>query len=200
MKKTKKDSKNFLKNNYLQSWKYLKEARNFIYAIMIIFFVFVLVGFFIPAPNFIVEQILEFISELIEKTQYMSQWELIKFIFLNNLQASFFGVILGIFLGIFPIIIAVANGYILGFVSLISVMNEGGSILWKLFPHGIFELPAIFISLGLGLKLGSFIFQKKKFNLFKEYFWNSIRVFLFIVIPLLIIAAIIEGILFFIVK
>ncbi len=200
MKKTKEGSKNFLKNNYIQSWKYLKEARNFIYAIMIIFFVFVLVGFFIPAPNFIVEQILEFISELIEKTQYMSQWELIKFIFLNNLQASFFGVILGIFLGIFPIIIAVVNGYILGFVALISVINEGSSILWKLFPHGIFELPAIFISLGLGLKLGSFIFQKNKFNLFKEYFWNSIRVFLFIVIPLLITAAIIEGILFFIVK
>jgi len=200
MKKTKRSDRNLLKNNYFQSWKYLKESKNFIYIIMVLFFVFALIGFFIPAPNFIVEQILEFINELLEKTQYMSQWGLIQFIFLNNLQTSFFGIILGIFLGILPIIATVVNGYVLGFVTSLSVVSGGGSVLWKLLPHGIFELPAVFISLGLGLKLGSFIFQKKKFDLFKEYFWNSIKVFLFIIIPLLIIAAIIEGTLIFFVK
>ena len=200
MKKTKRSDRNLLKNNYFQSWKYLKESKNFIYIIMVLFFVFALIGFFIPAPNFIVEQILEFINELLEKTQYMSQWGLIQFIFLNNLQTSFFGIILGIFLGILPIIATVVNGYVLGFVTSLSVVSGGGSVLWKLLPHGIFELPAVFISLGLGLKLGSFIFQKKKIDLFKEYFWNSIKVFLFIIIPLLIIAAIIEGTLIFFVK
>jgi len=69
--------------------------------------------------------------------------------------------------------------------------------LWKLFPHGIFELPAVFISLALGMKLGTFIFQKKKMNSFKDYLWNSFRIFIFVVIPLLVIAAFIEGYLFY---
>jgi len=194
----KKSKKEFnLKEEYNKSWNYLKESKNFIYIIAIIFFTFVLFGFFIPAPEVVVEQILEFIKELIEKTQNMSQGQLIKFIFFNNLQTSFFGIILGLFFGIFPIIAAIANGYLLGFVSSITVESEGGLILWRLLPHGIFELPAVFISLGLGLKFGTFIFQKRKLDSFNEYFWNSIRVFLFVVVPLLAIAGIIEGILVF---
>ena len=194
----KKNKKEFnLKEEYKKSWDYLKESRNFIYIIVAVFFVFSLIGFFIPASDSLTEQILNFIKELLERTGDMSQGELIGFIFLNNLQSSFYGMIFGIFLGIFPIIAAIANGYLLGFVSLISVESAGGSVLLKLLPHGIFELPAIFISLGLGLKFGMFIFQKKKMDSFKEYLWNSLRVFLFIVVPLLIIAGIIEGSLIF---
>ena len=107
--------------------------------------------------------------------------------------------IFGVLLGIFPIIAAIANGYLLGFVASISVGNVGFLVLWRLLPHGIFELPAIFISLGLGLKFGTFIFQKRKLESFKEFFWSSLRVFLLIVIPLLVIAGIIEGSLMFIV-
>ena len=188
-----------LKEEYKQSWNYLKESKNFIYIIIAVFFVFVLIGFFIPAPDSLVEQILKFIEELIEQTQGMSQGGLIKFIFLNNLQSSFYGMMLGILLGIFPILAAIANGYLLGFVSSMSVENGGFLVLWRLLPHGIFELPAIFISLGLGLKFGTFIFQKRKLEIFKEYFFNSLRVFFLIILPLLIIAGIIEGSLIFLV-
>jgi len=69
--------------------------------------------------------------------------------------------------------------------------------LWRILPHGIFELPAVFIALGMGLKFGGFIFQKEKIKSLREYFWNSLRVFLFVVLPLLIIAGIIEGTLIF---
>lgn len=193
----KRTKKNFLKENYSKSWNYLKESKNFIYIIIAIFFVFALVGFFVPVPDSIAEQILNFIKELIERTQGMSQLELIKFIFFNNLQSSFFGMIFGVLLGIFPVIAIIINGYLLGFVALISVESGGFLVLWKLLPHGVFELPAIFVSLGLGLKFGTFIFQEDKIESFKEYFWNSLRVFLFIIIPLLIIAGIIEGSLIF---
>jgi len=56
-------------------------------------------------------------------------------------------------------------------------------------------LPAIFLSFGLGIKLGTFILQKKKIESFKDYFLNSLRVFFFVILPLLIVAAIIEGVL-----
>jgi stage II sporulation protein M len=191
---------NFLKDNYYKSWKYIKESKKFIYSVVIIFFIFSIVGFFIPAPEFIGKEILRFIKDLIEKTSTMSLLELIKFLFVNNLQSGFYGLFFGIILGIFPIIAAVANGYLLGFVASMSVQSAGSLILWRLLPHGIFELPAIFISLGLGLKLGMFIFHKEKILVFREYFKNSVRVFLSIVIPLLLIAGIIEGILFFTLK
>ena len=188
-----KKNKFNLKREYKDSWNYIKESRNFIYSIVGVFFGFALIGFFVPASEEITKIILEFIEKLLEQTKDMSQGELIKFIFVNNLQSSFFGLIFGVALGIFPVLAAVANGYVLGFVGAMSAEAEGIFVLWRILPHGIFELPAIFISLGMGLKLGSFIFRKEKGKFFRKCFWNSLRVFLFVVVPLLIIAAIIEA-------
>ena len=192
-----KKGQNSIRNLYSESWNFLKESRNFIYVVILIFVFSALIGFFIPASEVIKNKIIDFIKNLISETEGLSQFELIKFIFLNNVQSSFFAMILGIFLGIFPIITMVANGYLLGFVALLSVNAEGVFILWRLFPHGIFELPAIFISAGLGLKLGSFLFQKDKIKSFKIYLRKSLITFLAIVVPLLVIAAIIEGSLIF---
>jgi stage II sporulation protein M len=193
MRKKQKNKKDFFKKNYIQSWKYIKESKHFIYFIIILFLFFSLLGFFVPAPENISAYILEFIEELLRKTEGMSWGELMRFIFLNNIQGSFFGMIFGILLGVFPLMSVIANGYLLGFVAAKSVQSEGILILWRLFPHGIFEISALFISLGMGLRLGTFIFQKKKLKSLQRYIWESLRVFLFVVIPLLIIAAIIEG-------
>ena len=197
MKMKNKKNPGFIKENYLLSVNFIKESKIFIYFITGIFFLFTMIGFFVPPPEVISDQILKFIEELLRKTQDLSQFELIRFIFFNNIQSSFFGIILGVFLGLFPVIFAIANGYVLGFVASFSVNVGGIFILWRLFPHGIFELPAIFISLGLGLKIMTFIFEKNKLRTLKIYIKNSLRTFLFIVIPLLIIAAVIEGSLIF---
>ncbi|MFH1787314.1 MAG: stage II sporulation protein M [archaeon] len=184
-----------LKNEYVDSLDYLKKSKKFIYVSIGVFFFFALIGFFIPVSDSIKGQIIELLKEILEKTENMNSFQLIRFIFFNNLQSSFLGMMLGVFLGIFPLITIILNGYLLGFVSLMAI-NEGGIfVLWRLLPHGIFELPAVFISVGLGLKFGIFIFQKDRVESFRNFLWNSLRVFLFIVIPLLIIAAIIEGIL-----
>ena len=192
-----KKNPSFIKENYLLSVNFIKESKVFIYFIMGIFFLFTMIGFFVPTPEIISDQILKFIEELLRKTQDLSQFEFIRFIFFNNIQSAFFGMIFGVLLGLFPVISAIANGYVLGFVASFSVNIEGISVLWRLFPHGIFELPAIFISLGLGLKIMTFIFEKNKLKTLKIYIKNSLRTFLFIVIPLLIIAAVIEGSLIF---
>jgi len=182
-----------LKKEYKQSWKYIKESKNFIYISIGIFFAFFILAFFVSPTEEILNYIFTFIQELLEKTQGMSATELISFIFINNLKSSFFGMVFGIALGVFPILALIANGYLLGFVSSLTVVEYGVLSLWRILPYGIFELPAIFISLGIGLKLGSFVFQKKKQKSFRDFLLNSLRVFLFIVVPLLIIAGIIEG-------
>ncbi len=244
----KKEIKKFsIKKEYTKSWKYLKESQKFIWAVIILFFLTALIGFFVKTPEIVSIEILELIKELLEKTQGMPQGELIGFIFLNNLLSSFWGIISGFFLGIFPLISTIANGYVLGFVSKLAVSANGFTSLLRLLPHGIFELPAIFISFGLGLKFGN-EFIKKYFNIKNQKvriviiilsllisialilflyskpvllgaiqflillltfifvfsrkvliteLLNGARVFLTIVIPLLIIAGIIEGSLIF---
>ena len=189
----KKGKTNFFKENYRLSLKYIKESKSFIYFSALIFFAVTIIGFFYPV--FFRQEIISYIKELVEQTQNLGQFELIKFIFLNNMQGSFVGLIFGILLGFFPLLFLIINGYVLGFVASLSVDARGFSVLLKLIPHGIFELPAVFISMGLGIKLSSFIFEKNKIKNLKDNFINSLRVFLFVIIPLLIIAAIIEGML-----
>ena len=194
--KTKKQ-KFSLKIEYQKSWNYLKDSKKFILIVIGIFLAFTLIGFFAPTPEIISEKIMEFIKEILLKTEGMSQSQLISFIFLNNIQGSFFAIIFGIFLGILPIVSAISNGYLLGFVANFAIQENGIFSLWRIFPHGIFELPAVFISFALGLRLGMSIFSKKRFIKFNENFISCLKVFVLIIIPLLIIAAIIEGTLIF---
>ncbi|MBI2003923.1 stage II sporulation protein M [Candidatus Pacearchaeota archaeon] len=196
-KKEVKNKKFSLKKEYQKSWNYLKESKKFIWAVIGIFLAFVLIGFFIPVPEIISKQIFEFIKEILGKTEGMSQGRLISFIFLNNIQSSFLGMVFGVFFGIFPVISAIANGYLLGFVANFAIQEDGILSLWRILPHGIFELPAVFISFALGLRLGASLFSKKKFRKFNENFISCLKVFILIIIPLLIIAAIIEGSLIF---
>lgn len=188
-----KKEKFSIKEEYRKSWAYIHESKIFIYFVIGIFLFFALLGFFVPAPEFLYNTIMNYIRDILGQTSNLSPLQLIVFIISNNIQSTFLSIFLGIILGIFPIVSTLINGYVLGFVSLLSVNNGGILTLWKLFPHGIFELPAVFISLGLGMKLGMFIFKKDKLKHFRDYMTNSLRVFLLIVIPLLIIAGIIEG-------
>jgi stage II sporulation protein M len=189
-----KNKKGFFRDNYSQSWEYIKESKNFIWAVVIIFFVAAIAGFLIHPPA-VVSFILDYIKDVLAKTEGMSSFELIQYIFLNNIQLGFVGILYGFLLGIPPILYSLANGYVVGYVSSSAVSSSGASSLLNLLPHGIFELPAIFISWGMGIKFGTFIFYKEKIKHFGEFFVNSLRVFIFVILPLLVIAAIIEGIL-----
>ncbi len=186
-----------LKNEYQKSWDYLKDSKKFIWAVIGIFATFFLIGIFVPTPDYLSEKIFEFIKEILSKTEGMSQKQLISFIFFNNVQSSLFGMILGFFVGIFPAISTIINGYLLGFVSNLAIQNAGIGSLWRILPHGIFELPAIFISFGLGIRLGISVFNRKKLGNLEHNFISCLKAFILIIVPLLIIAAIIEGSLIF---
>lgn len=173
----------------------MKESRYFIYFAILIFFGFVFLGFFVNVPEELSNIILEFLREILKETEGLTSFGLIRFIFLNNLQSSFVGFFFGFIVGIVPLIFLVLNGFVLGFVSALAVESGGFGTLFYLLPHGIFELPAIFISLGLGIKFGSFIFRKDIGKNFRKYLLEGLRVFVFVVLPLLIIAAVIEGLL-----
>ena len=183
----------FVYKNFKQGLNYLRRLKSYIWFSSLLFFCLALIGFMLPI--FFQEQILNLIKDLISRTEGLDTLNLIRFIFINNLKSSFFAMFFGIFFGIIPLIITVVNGYVLGFVANKTVSGEGYLILWRLLPHGIFELPAVLISVALGLKLGSFLFisKNKNWKEFWEWLKDCFRVFVFIVIPLLVIAGIIEG-------
>ena len=193
IKSSVKINASFFKAGFKESLKYISENRRFIYAVIILFILAVITGLFISPTQGLIEQFTKYLKELIDATKDLNTSQLIIFIFKNNVVASFLGLFLGIIFGIFPIILCVLNGYILGYVSRLAISEEGIWVLWRLFPHGVFELPAVLISLGLGVKLGFSLFGDKKSIV--HSFKSSVKAFLLVILPLLIIAAIIEGIL-----
>ena len=116
--------------------------------------------------------------------------QIIATIFFNNAKVSIISILFGIGLGVIPLLVCISNGYILGFVARKVVDTSGALVLWQLFPHGIFEIPAIIISIGLGIQIG--LKPKSKEDL-KKIAKESLRIFITIILPLLVIAAIIEG-------
>ena len=190
-----------MKNYYKLCWKYLKESRNYIYFIAIFFLISTTLG--LAYPVLFTEIIKNLIEDIVSKTDGMGFFQLFWFILQNNVTTAFTGVIFGVFLGVLPLMFCFFNGYVLGFV-----MNGSSSlgvlgVLARLLPHGIFELPAFVVSLGIGLRIGLIYFEKrkKKEKLGKKVidnFKNALITFLIVVIPLLLIAAFIETCLMFI--
>ena len=148
----KKQKTNFFNKNLQKSIKDLKKYSKYIWFMFLLFFAIGILG--LAFPIFFEEQIINLIKNLLEKTKGLSAIELTRFIIINNTQGAFLGLTLGIFLGIFPLFMVIVNGYVLGFVANKSISIDGIFVLWKLLPHGIFEIPAIMISTGLGLMIG----------------------------------------------
>ena len=181
-----------LKTQFREALSYTKESSSYIYSVLWIFIASAIFGLAFKSNLTFLEEILK---ELIQRTMNLNTQEMIFFILQNNLQSALLSIFFGILLGIFPLFSTISNGIILGYV--LGRTLEVSSILswWRLLPHGIFELPAIFISFGLGIKLGFSLLVKNKMKTLKTRFYKTFNAFLMIIIPLLIIAAIIEGIL-----
>lgn len=182
------------KEQFREAVRYLKESQKYIYSIVIIFALSTILGYFLRSQLSFLNPLLE---QIIDRTQGLNTIEMIFFILQNNLQSALLSVLIGVVFGIFPVFTAIVNGVILGYVAGFASEASGFLILWRLLPHGIFELPAIFIAMGLGLKLGFSLFlpEETRTDTFTKRFYDSANAFLMIVIPLLIIAAAIEGIL-----
>ena len=184
-----------ISKNYYLCWKFLNESRWHIVFSVGIFSLMFLIGF--TFPLFFREEIFSFIAEMSEMIEDKSVIELIGFIFLNNIKASLMAIILGITFGIFPLIVGIVNGYLLGFVTREVATQEGIFVLWRLFPHGIFELPAILLSIGIGIKIGVDLFKKNVKKTLKYNLKEGLRFFIFVIFPLLLVAGIIESILIY---
>ncbi len=180
------------KTGFYEALSYLRKSLTFVYVACALFLASGIIAFLFP-ENFSFFD--DWLRDIVNRIIGLSPFELILFIFQNNTLSALFALLLGVALGIVPIANVLVNGALLGYV-FARVFEAGGiSIVWRIVPHGIFELPAIMISIGLGIKLGFFIFSRHKKAAFIERFISSLNVFIYIIVPLLIIAAVIEGLL-----
>lgn len=171
---------------------YLNEIKWYSVFAFSVFAIAFIVGF--SYPVFFREEIRAFIEEMLKSLQGMSFFETALFIFYNNLRSAVFSIIFGLILGIYPIATALFNGYLLGFISRGAANSNGIHILWRIFPHGVFELPAVIFSIGIGIKIG-FDFLRPDSKPLRENFKDALKFFIIVILPLLLIAAIIETIL-----
>lgn len=161
----------------------------------ILFFLFAIAGYLAAYSNpqgaaKIVEQ-LNISFGFVEK---LSPLLTFLFIFINNAVKALVIMLLGFLFGVVPIFFLVLNGYVAGVVIYVIVSAEGvGKVIAGLLPHGIFELPAIFIAAGYGLWLGIRFYKFLRYNEgMGEAFRFSIKKYIKIVVPLLLLAALAE--------
>ncbi len=192
--------------------EFKEEAKNTIvkYSLFsgLIFAFFVFLG--VRYVQFFPHQTREMIGELSDHFSFilrMNSFNVFLFIFFNNSIKILIGMTLGVFFGIFPVFFTALNGFVVGIVAGEMIPLLGMSdFLKSIVPHGIFELPALFIGSGIGIFLGVTVIKEiksknmtfknlKKFKFSKKLsnsFSFGMSLFFKIVVPLLFIAAIIE--------
>lgn len=125
----------------------------------------------------------------------MSPFYIMLTIFRNNAFVSLLSLVLGLALGVFPILFIAFNGYFVGIICYVVSQQKGFLyILLALLPHGIIELPSVFLSASIGLRLGYHVFLYligRPTELGREFILG-IKFYLSWILPLLFLAAVIE--------
>ena len=176
--------------------EYIYSLRFYILFIVVFFISSAIVGY-LGFLNELFSAALQYIQQLSENVKGFSDsyplWVsfLLFFfvIFLNNAFTCFIDILSGPLAGIVPLFSAFVNGGIVGWF----VQQEGGIVLVAIIPHGVFEIPAFLISAAIGLRLGREVFRSRGERDLGGEMKRGLWVFLTLILPLLVIAAIIES-------
>ncbi len=111
-------------------------------------------------------------------------------IFVHNAVTAFEALFTGVLFSFGAILFAVANGYIIGFV--VTTFN---SDIGRVLPHAVFELLSLILACSYGIWLGTWPFKSNKFQAIKHRLMQCAKIYICVIVPLLRIAAAIEGVL-----
>ena len=138
---------------------------------------------------------LEELEQLFEPLGNLGPFVLFLIIFLNNTIKALGAIVMGIVLGIPPLVFVVFNGFIIG--AIVSALGSAvgyGVIAASLVPHGIIEIPVLLLSTALGLSVGleslKFLIGRK--SMVRAQLRYGLKIYLKWILVSLLIAAIIE--------
>lgn len=174
------------KENFLTGIRQdLTEVRLHIVWMILAFFLGSTLGVLYPERG---EQLASGFAQMAARLRELGPLALIFAILLRNALAVGVALLLGAVLGLAPLFAALTNGLLVGYL-----LSQDPSGWWRLIPHGVFELPAVFIGWGAGLWLGMWPFRPPRLQTLKRRFGRAVRIYAVIVLPLLIVAAVIEA-------
>jgi len=144
----------------------------------------------------IVAYLQEIVAKALDSEGNISFWSLLYNNWIAMCCAVFYGVIPFLFL---PAVSLVTNATILGAMAAYYKISGISLVVFfaGILPHGILEIPALLLSIMLGIMLCSnvilFFFRSSKRMPFSEFMANVFRTLLFVIFPLLLLAALIEA-------
>lgn len=168
----------------------------FVYGLIFLWFVSMALGFVIS--DAVGYELLAAFREKVSGLENESVLSTFLFIVWNNLKATFFTLIFGIFV-VVPIGILVFNGVLVGvFLKQAEALAAIplSSLLFALVPHGILEIPAIIFSVILGTLFGLKLYGGKHVASElsrKEFVRDVLIVYTTVIIPMIFVAALIES-------
>ena len=149
------------------------------------------------APDAMTAPLIAMLGVLVQPYRGLPHGQLFAAILVHNLVASFLSMIAGVMLGILPLVSIAANGFLLGAVCRHASRTQGlAEIAARTVPHGVFELPAMLIAASYGLWLGMTALAHLRGTEtagIGARVGHAVRRYLIIVLPLLIVAALIES-------
>ncbi|KXB05194.1 hypothetical protein AKJ51_05260 [candidate division MSBL1 archaeon SCGC-AAA382A20] len=163
----------------------------------VIIFVISLMGgiFVIKGYPSVAESLLDELRRFAGQFEEADPLQRMAIILLNNAGKAFMSILLGAFLGIFPVFFLLINGAFIGIFSVYIMQNKGiRYLLAVILPHGVIEIPAVLISAAIGIKIGMEFYSKvtDTGNISKEL-KIGVRFFFFWILPSLVLAAFIES-------
>lgn len=193
---------NWLKKQHRALWQFYRET--FGEALLMTaaaFLIICLLGFGVSLFNrSIPELVLNYFTQMVQDGNIITDDGIIHFgaLLINNLRAAAISVLYGFIPFIYLTALAVGmNALIIGVLAAYYV-NSGTSLLIffaGILPHGVFELPALLIAFALGLLLCRRTTQYVRKNtkgMMKPLLCNIARSFVMHVLPLLVMAAVVE--------
>ncbi|MDK2893074.1 MAG: stage sporulation protein [Methanohalophilus sp.] len=174
---------------------YVNEIKQLLLLSIVVFFISAVAGYVFTSMNpEMADLSLQELESIVELMEGLTPLQIMLLIFLNNSIKSLFAILLGVLLGIIPFLFLAYNGFLVGVVSY--VFSDKGLIfiLAAILPHGIIELPMIFLSVAIGMRVGiaSFDVVRGRPSNVKEELTRGLSIFFRFVVPMLLIAAVVE--------
>lgn len=184
-----------IKDEFKKDMRYLYTLRVYILVVIVIFLVSSVWGYvYTERTDEGKEMTKEFIKGMSKGTG--SKMEMVTEIFKNNIYNNLLAII-----GV-GVITSIINGIAIGgIIQFVGRMHIGGGLgfILSILPHGILEFPLMFISMGIGLRLGCVVLKNilKEWNEdivgeIKDEFKKGLFFYIKWIIPLTLVAALIE--------
>ncbi|NJP06656.1 MAG: stage II sporulation protein M [Chloroflexaceae bacterium] len=167
-------------------------------------------GIWLATNNGYIERILPAtIVDQVGRTTYPPSLLLVLFIFLNNIRVSILANVFSLFsFGLFAFLTPFFAFAQVAFVSSMLAVRGGEwlalddaspltFLLGYVIPHGIIELPTFILSAAIGLRIGASVLSPPPgFSVAQNILWafaSFAKVWLFVILPLTLVAAMLEG-------